>query len=68
MVGFARSLSNRVGAELFVSEPFEVTQSDVDVFAAVTRDWDYMHNDPAWASRPARGGRPLPTVTSSSRC
>jgi acyl dehydratase len=49
-MGFADSLRDRVGEEFFVSEPFEIAQVDVDVFAAITRDWDYMHNDPKWAA------------------
>jgi acyl dehydratase len=48
-MAFADSLRGRVGDTFFVSDPFEILQVDVDVFAAVTRDWDYMHNDPKWA-------------------
>ena len=47
---FVDEIRDKVGTEFFVSDPFEVTQVDVDVFAAVTRDWDYMHNDPEWAA------------------
>jgi acyl dehydratase len=43
-------IRERVGQEIFVSDWLEVRQVDVDVFAAVTRDWDYMHNDPQWAT------------------
>jgi acyl dehydratase len=53
---FADSLRGRVGEEIFVSGPFEVRQTDIDVFAAVTRDWDYMHNDPVWAARASPWG------------
>jgi acyl dehydratase len=47
---FIDEIRDRVGEELYVSDWFEVRQVDVDVFAAVTRDWDYMHNDPKWAA------------------
>jgi acyl dehydratase len=47
---FVDQIRDKVGEEFYVSDPFEVTQVDVDVFAAVTRDWDYMHNDPVWAA------------------
>jgi acyl dehydratase len=50
-VSFAATLEGREGREFFVSGWFEVLQVDVDVFAAVTRDWDYMHNDPVWAEQ-----------------
>jgi len=54
---FAESLKGRIGEEIFVSGPFEVCQTDIDVFAAVTHDWDYMHNDPAWAAEASPWGR-----------
>lgn len=54
---FAESLRDRVGEEIFVSGPFEVRQTDIDVFAAVTHDWDYMHNDPVWAAQASPWGR-----------
>ena len=44
------SYKSRVGEELGVSDWFVVTQRDADMFAALTNDWDYMHNDPAWAT------------------
>jgi acyl dehydratase len=47
---FVDEIRDRVGEEFYVSDWFEITQVDVDVFAAVTRDWDYMHNDPEWAA------------------
>ena len=49
MPPFGEELKTQIGDELAVSDWFDVTQSDVDVFADVTRDWDYMHNDPEWA-------------------
>ncbi len=47
---FVDRIRDKVGQEIFVSEPFEVTQANVDDFARVTDDWDYMHNDPEWAA------------------
>jgi acyl dehydratase len=47
---FGEELKTQIGDELAVSDWFDVTQSDVDVFADVTRDWDYMHNDPGRAA------------------
>jgi acyl dehydratase len=47
---YVDEIRDRVGQEFYVSDWFEITQVDVDVFAAVTRDWDYMHNDPEWAA------------------
>jgi acyl dehydratase len=49
-MSFVDTIRSRQGEDFFLSGWFEVTQVDVDVFAAVTRDWDYMHNDPAWAA------------------
>ena len=49
------SLSARVGEEIGVTDWFAVTQKDADLFSAMTDDWDYMHNDPAWAT-PRFGG------------
>lgn len=49
-MSFADRLRGSEGEEFFVSDWFEIRQVDVDVFAAVTRDWDFMHNDPAWAA------------------
>ena len=50
LMPFVDELRGRTGEELHVSDWFEIRQVDVDVFAAVTRDWDHMHNDPAWAA------------------
>jgi acyl dehydratase len=47
---FSDRIRAQVGQEILLSDWFEVTQVDVDVFAAVTRDWDHMHNDPVWAA------------------
>jgi acyl dehydratase len=54
---FAESLKGRIGEEIFASGPFEVRQTDIDVFATVTHDWDYMHNDPVWAAKVSPWGR-----------
>lgn len=51
MQPFGEQLKNRIGSELHVSDWFEVTQADTDRFAALTRDWDYMHNDPTRAAK-----------------
>jgi acyl dehydratase len=51
MPSFGEQLKDRIGAELYLSDWFEITQVDVDVFAEVTRDWDYMHNDPEFAAQ-----------------
>jgi acyl dehydratase len=56
-MSFVESLEDRVGEEIFVSERFEVLQTDIDVFAVVTHDWDYMHNDPVWATKASPWGR-----------
>jgi acyl dehydratase len=51
MQPFAEHLKTCIGSELHVSDWFEVTQADTDSFAALTHDWDYMHNDPARAAK-----------------
>jgi len=51
MQPFAEQIKSRIGSELYVSDWFEVTQPDTDSFAALTHDWDYMHNDPARAAK-----------------
>src|SRR5487761_766455 len=56
-MAFVDTLRGRVGQGIFSSEPFEVRQADIDVFAPVTHDWDYMHNDPAWAATTSPWGR-----------
>jgi acyl dehydratase len=53
---FADTIRHRVGEEIFVSDWTEVTQPEIDGFAELTRDWDYMHNDPEWAARGPWGG------------
>src|SRR5579862_1635962 len=56
MQPFAEQLRAHIGSELHVSDWFEVTQADTDSFAALTLDWDYMHNDPARAAEGPWGG------------
>ena len=46
---------SRIGEVIGVSDWLVVTQRDADLFAALTDDWDYMHNDPTWAT-PRFGG------------
>lgn len=55
-MSFANLLRGSEGEEFFVSDWFEVKQVEVDVFATVTRDWDFMHNDPAWAAKTGAWG------------
>ena len=50
------SLELQVGQELGVTDWFQVTQKDADLFSALTDDWDYMHNDPTWAAQSEWGG------------
>src|SRR5947209_19397113 len=45
-------LKQRVGQQLGTSEPFEVTQDRVNLFAAATEDHQWIHVDP----ERARGG------------
>ncbi|HXM55930.1 MAG TPA: MaoC family dehydratase [Candidatus Dormibacteraeota bacterium] len=45
-------LKQRVGQELGASEPFEITQDRVDLFAHATEDHQWIHVDP----ERARGG------------
>lgn len=53
---FADYLRERVGTQLCVTDSLTITQQDVDTFAHVTRDWDYMHNDPERAAHGPWGG------------
>ncbi|MBW3653326.1 MAG: MaoC family dehydratase [Actinobacteria bacterium] len=46
----------KVGAELGVSEWHDVTQADVDAFAEVTGDHQWIHTDVARASQTEFGG------------
>ncbi len=56
MAGYADWLRSKVGSEFFVTDWYEITQHDVDAFAELTHDWDYMHNDPARAANGPWGG------------
>lgn len=49
-------LRARVGEELGVSDWHEVTQAAIDAFAAVTGDHQWIHVDPARATRTPFGG------------
>jgi acyl dehydratase len=46
---FLDELHAAVGTEIGKTDWFMVTQRDADLFSALTDDWDFMHNDPAWA-------------------
>ncbi len=54
-VALFEEYKSRIGEVLGVSDWLVVTQRDADLFSALTDDWDYMHNDPAWAE-PRFGG------------
>lgn len=55
MPEFLTKLHAAVGTEIGLTDWFSVSQRDADLFSALTDDWDYMHNDPAWA-QPRLGG------------
>jgi acyl dehydratase len=49
--GFETTVVARdLAATPFISDWVDVRQTELDVFSAVTGDWDYMHNDPNWAA------------------
>lgn len=54
-VALFNKYKSRIGEVIGVSDWLVVTQRDADLFSALTDDWDYMHNDPAWA-QPRFGG------------
>ena len=49
-------LMAQVGKEVGVSEWFEITQDDVNLFADVTRDHQFIHIDPDKAAQTPFGG------------
>lgn len=49
-------LTDSVGKEIGVSHWFEVTQEDVNTFADVTRDHQFIHVDPERAAQTPFGG------------
>lgn len=49
-------LMTQVGKEVGVSEWFEITQDDVNLFADVTRDHQFIHIDPDKAAQTPFGG------------
>lgn len=48
-----------VGAELGISDWFEVDQGRIDAFGAATYDPDPQHDDPAWAAQNSPYGRTI---------
>ena len=54
-VALFEQYKTRIGQVIGVSDWLVVTQRDADLFAALTDDWDYMHNDPAWAKPRSAG-------------
>ena len=52
----ASEIDAAVGKELGVSDWFEVTQEDVNTFADVTRDHQFIHIDPEKAAQTPFGG------------
>jgi acyl dehydratase len=52
----ADEIEAAVGKELGVSDWFEVTQDDVNTFADVTRDHQFIHIDPDKAAKTPFGG------------
>lgn len=52
----SENIADAVGKELGVSEWFEVTQADVNTFADVTRDHQFIHIDPEKAAQTPFGG------------
>jgi acyl dehydratase len=49
-------LKHKVGLEVGVTDWFSIGQMEADIFGPLTRDWDPMHNDPAWAQTSPWGG------------
>lgn len=50
------TLQSAVGAEIGVSDWFEVTQENVNTFADVTKDHQFIHIDPVEAAKTPFGG------------
>lgn len=50
------TLDSHVGQELGVSPWLKITQEDVDAFAAITRDPQFIHIDPEKAAQTPFGG------------
>lgn len=49
-------VKTRVGQELGVSEPVEITQELIDQFAEATKDFQFIHVDPEKAAQTPFGG------------
>lgn len=50
------TMQSEVGAEIGVSDWFEVTQQNVNTFADVTKDHQFIHTDPVEAAKTPFGG------------
>jgi len=50
------TLQDHVGEEVGLSSWFRITQDDVNTFAEVTRDAQFIHNDPERAAKTPFGG------------
>lgn len=50
------TMQSEVGSEIGVSDWFEVTQENVNVFADVTKDHQFIHIDPEKAAKTPFGG------------
>jgi len=55
-IGSLEFLQATVGEEIGVSEWLEVAQNDVNIFADVTRDHQFIHTDPEKAAQTPFGG------------
>jgi len=49
-------LQAKVGTQVGVSRWFEITQAQIDAFADITEDWQYIHIDPERAAQTPFGG------------
>jgi acyl dehydratase len=52
----ADTLQDQVGEEVGLSSWFRITQDDVNTFAEVTRDAQFIHNNPEQAAKTPFGG------------
>lgn len=55
----SKTLNLEVGETIGVSPWLRVTQADIDVFGAATRDLEPLHNDPAWCAENSPFGAPI---------
>src|SRR5210317_1379736 len=49
-------LQAKVGTQVGVSRWFDITQAQIDAFADITEDWQYIHIDPDRAAQTPFGG------------